>query len=161
MKAPLFQVLTEPTPSLRERSRELRVDEILTPDFQTYLDTLIETMFAEDGVGIASPQVGKNVRAIAVNIGGRPECWINPEIVKKSEAMAESEEGCLSVPGRYGIVMRHKKITVRALNRHGRTVEMDLKNFPAFVLQHEVDHLDGMLFIDRAEKTVQASKIRL
>jgi peptide deformylase len=69
--------------------------------------------------------------------------------------MIESEEGCLSVPNITGIVLRHKKITVEALNRHGRRVELELKQFPAIVFQHEIDHINGILFIDKALKTVK------
>jgi len=156
-----FHVLTDPTPSLRERSRELEVDEILNDDFQKYLDKLIRTMRVEDGVGIASPQIGKNIRAIVVDLGRNTECYINPEITKTSKKMIDSEEGCLSVPEKYGIVKRHKKISMRALNRHGREVKMDLKNFPAIVFQHEIDHLDGILFIDKAEKIIENSSTRI
>lgn len=156
-----FPVLTDPTPSLRERSRELDVDEILTDEFQAYLDKLVRTMHVEDGVGIASPQIGKNIRAIVVNLGNKVDCYMNPEIVKVSKKMVDSEEGCLSVPGKFGIVKRHKKVTVRALNRHGREVEMELKNFPAIVFQHEIDHIDGILFIDKAEKIIETSSTRI
>jgi len=157
----MFPIVTEPTPSLRERSRELSVEEVTTPEFQQYLDELIETMKVENGVGIASPQVGKNIRTIVVNMPKSPECFINPEIIKKSEAMVDSEEGCLSVPGRFGIVQRHKKVSLRALNRHGRRIEFDAKNFPAIIFQHEIDHLDGILFIDKATKIVKAAKTRI
>lgn len=156
-----FSVLTDPTPSLREPSWKLEVEEILNDEFQAYLDKLVRTMHVEDGVGIASPQIGKNIRAIVVNLGKEIGCYINPEITKASEKMVESEEGCLSVPGKFGIVKRHKKISVRALNRHGRVVEMDLKKFPAIVFQHEIDHLDGILFIDKAEKIIEQSSTRI
>lgn len=156
-----FPVLTDPTPSLRERSRELEAEEVLTDEFQAYLDKLIRTMHVEDGVGIASPQIGKNIRAIVVNLGNKVDCYINPEIIKTSKKMIDSEEGCLSVPNKYGIVKRHKKVRVRAMNRHGRIEEMDLKNFPAIVFQHEIDHLDGVLFIDKAEKIVENSSTRI
>lgn len=153
-----FSIVTLPTKSLRERSRELRVEEITTPEFQAFLDQLIVTMHVADGVGIASPQVGKNIRAIVVNTKQGAECFINPEIVKKSEATEDGEEGCLSVPGKYGIVTRHKKVTVRALNRHGRKVEFEAKQFPAIIFQHEIDHLDGILFIDKAKNVTGVGK---
>lgn len=155
-----FPVVTLPTKTLRDRSRELEVSEITTPEFQAFLDKLVETMFVEDGVGIAAPQVGNNIRAIVVNTEAGPECYMNPELVKKSEAMVDSEEGCLSVPGKFGLVKRHKKVTVRALNRHGRKVEFEAKQFPAIIFQHEVDHLDGVLFIDKADKVVEVKKAK-
>lgn len=143
--------------SLRERSRELEVSEVTTPEFQAYLDALIQKMIEARGVGIASPQIGRNIRAVVIQPAPTddPQVLINPVITKKSEALLESEEGCFSVPGTYGLVKRHKKVTVEALNRHGRRIEFEAKNFPAFVVQHEVDHLDGILFIDKAEKTVE------
>lgn len=152
-----FPIVKDPTPSLRQRSQEVEVSEIQTPEFQAYLDKLTATMLVEDGVGIASPQVGRNIRAIVVNMPKGPECFMNPEIVKKSEATVESDEGCLSVPGKYGMVQRHKKITLRALNRHGRRIEFEAKAFPAIIFQHEIDHLDGVLFIDKAKNIVKAS----
>ena len=147
-----LEIVTIPNPSLRERSRELRVEEITNPDFQAYLDQLVYTMFKKDGVGIASPQVGKNIRAIVVCIDGKADCYMNPVITKRSEAMIESEEGCLSVPKQYGIVERHKKVTVEALNRFGRHEVLELRNFGAIVFQHEIDHLDGILFIDKVKE---------
>ena len=156
-----FPIVTLPTPSLRERSEEISIKEITTPDFQAFLDRLVHTMLVADGVGIASPQVGKNIRAIVVNTGARPECYLNPVITKKSEVMIESEEGCLSVPRQYGLVTRHKKVTVEAITRHGKRVLLDLKGFPAIVFQHEIDHLDGILFIDKATKIVAKGTARI
>ena len=153
----LFEIITHPAASLRERSTEVDPATITTPEFQAYLDALVHTMLVKDGVGIASPQVGRNIRVIVVNINDTIECYINPEIIKASEALQEGEEGCLSVPGVYGMVERHKRITVRAINRHGRRVELDLRNFPAVVLQHEIDHLNGVLFIDKMKRTPSTS----
>jgi peptide deformylase len=148
----LFSIVTHPAPSLRERSVEVDPTDITTPEFQAYLDKLTHTMIVKDGVGIASPQVGINKRVIVVMMNGKTECYINPEILKVSEAMIEDEEGCLSVPGIYGMVDRHKRIRVRATTRHGRTQEFDLHAFPAIVFQHEIDHLNGVLFIDKMKK---------
>jgi len=150
-------LVTLPTASLRERSREVDPKTIATPDFQTFLDVLIETMFVEDGVGIAAPQVGRNDRIVIVNEKDGPKPYINPEIVKMSEDLQDSEEGCLSVPGVWGIVPRAKKVRFRALDRHGRRIEFDAKGFSATVYQHEVDHLDGILFIERATKIVKGA----
>jgi len=151
----IFPVLTDGATSLRERSREVEVSEILTPEFQAFLDKLIRTMVAEDGVGIAAPQVGHNIRAIIVNMPSGPECFMNPEFSKISDTLVDSEEGCLSVPGKFGLVKRHKKASLRAINRHGRKIELELKAFPAIVFQHEIDHLNGILFIDKATNVVK------
>ncbi len=152
----LFEIVKHPAPSLRERSVEVDAAQITTPEFQAYLDALSHTMMVKDGVGIASPQVGRNIRAIVVLMNDEPTCFINPEITKTSTAMIESEEGCLSVPGIYGMVERHKRVTLKALNRHGRKLELDLRNFDAIVFQHEIDHLDGILFIDKMKEPAKA-----
>jgi len=155
-------VLTEPTKSLREVSREVTKEELGTRAFQAFLDDLAETMEKTHGVGIAAPQVGKNVRAIAMQITSKTEWYINPKIVKKSETEVESEEGCLSVPGKFGIVKRHKRVCVEALNRHGRRVTLDLNRLPSIVAQHEIDHLDGILFIDKVIRfTVDNGKTQI
>lgn len=150
--ARVLTVLTDPTPSLRQRSVEVDPSVIATAEFQAYLDDLIETMHEKDGVGIASPQVGRNERIIIVNERKGATAYINPEITWKSDELQDSEEGCLSVPGKWGFVKRAKKITFRALDRHGRRVEFDAKNYQATIYQHEIDHCDGILFIDKAER---------
>lgn len=154
MSKPLA-IVTLPAASLRERSKEVDTTIIATPEFQAFLDALTETMHAADGVGIASPQVGRNERIFIVNEKKGPQAYINPEIVTFSKDTQESEEGCLSVPGVWGLVPRAKKITFRALNRHGRRVEFDAKGFIATVYQHELDHLDGILFTDKATKIIK------
>lgn len=151
-------VVTLPTSSLRERSKEVDPASIGTPEFQAFLDALIDTMFLEDGVGIAAPQVGRNERIFIINEPKGPAAYINPEITKRSDILQDSEEGCLSVPGVWGIVPRSKKIFFRALNRHGRQIEFEAKNFLATVYQHELDHLDGILFIDKAEKIIKGEE---
>lgn len=153
-----FPMVTLPTASLRERSVEVDPKMIGTPEFQGFLDTLIETMFVEDGVGIAAPQVGQNIRVFIVSEVNGARAYINPEITKMSETQQISEEGCLSVPGVWGMVDRAKKIHFRALDRHGRRVEFDAKDFMATVYQHELDHLNGILFIDKATKIVKGSE---
>ena len=145
-------IVTLPAKSLRERSVEVDVSRIPTHEFQLFLDQLTVAMYAADGVGIASPQVGRNERIFIVNEKTGPKAYINPEILTMSEETQDSEEGCLSVPGTYGLVKRAKKIRFRALNRHGRRVEFDAKGYIATVYQHELDHLNGVLFIDRVEK---------
>ena len=148
----LFSLVTHPSPSLRERSLAVDQAEITTSAFQAYLDRLSQTMIIKDGIGIASPQVGINKRVIVVLFNDQAECFINPEILKSSQELVEGEEGCLSVPGVYGLVDRSKRIRVRATDRHGRTREFDVRHLPATVFQHEIDHLNGILFIDKMKK---------
>ncbi len=139
-----------PTDTLRKRSIQVELHEIGTAAFQTFIDDLTETMFVEDGVGIAASQVGKNIRVFIVNEATGPKAYINAEVELIGDISVKSEEGCLSVPGMWGIVPRAKKIHVRAIDRHARRVEFDVKGFMAIVFQHEFDHINGILFIDKA-----------
>jgi peptide deformylase len=152
-------LVTLPTPSLRSRSVEVDPKDIGTTEFQSFLDNLIETMFVEDGVGIAAPQVGRNQRIFIVNEKKKgATAYINPEVEIIGDLTEDSEEGCLSVPGVWGMVKRAKKVHVKALDRHGRRVEFDMKAFPAIVFQHEFDHLEGILFIDKAYKILKGKE---
>lgn len=155
-----------PTTSLRERSRELSVEEIHSPTIQTLIKDMVPAMYENEGIGLAAPQVGVNVRLCiigreAVHRDERPNkdkpdptkhdlVLINPVYQKLTKKFTKDDEGCLSVPGFYGEVKRHQEIYVTALNEHGEKIEFMAKNFFARVIQHEVDHLDGYLFIDRA-----------
>lgn len=148
----IFEVLTYKEPTVRQRSVEVDVSEVTTKEFQDFLDKLIKTMILTDGIGIASPQIGLNKRVVIVTAGKEILALINPEITKMSEAKIETEEGCLSVPGVFGNVTRAKSVTVKAINRHGRRAEYEFKKMDAVVAQHEIDHLDGVLFIDKVNK---------
>lgn len=152
-----LKVVTLPTQTLHQRSVPVAREEIGTPGFQEFLDDLILTMHAAGGVGIAAPQVGNNLRVFVVDNKADVEVYINPEIEMLSESMLESEEGCLSVPGIWGVVPRAKRIRLKALNRHGRRSEVEAKGFHAIVLQHEFDHLEGVLFVDKALKTTKGT----
>ncbi len=144
-------ILTDPAPTLRLRSEEVALADVGVSTFQDFLDTLIRTMFVEDGIGIASPQVGKNIRVMVVNLKKEgPTVFINPILTKTSQATTVFEEACLSVPGKYGMVRRHKRVTMQAYTRHGRQVTLEVSGLFAFVFQHEIDHLDGVLFVDKA-----------
>ncbi|MBU2566294.1 peptide deformylase [Patescibacteria group bacterium] len=154
-----FEVLTYKSPSVRERSIEIAQKDITTKEFQDFLNKLIKTMEVEDGVGIASPQIGINKRVVIVTLGRQVMALINPEITKFSDTLIETEEGCLSVPKVYGLVERSKKIHLKALDRHGRRFETDLKNFDSVVVQHELDHLDGILFVDKTHKITKGEYI--
>jgi len=156
-----WEILTLPTPSLRERSEEFDVELVKTSEFQKFADTFGAFMVTSDGVGLAAPQVGLNKRIIAVQEQDKIGVYINPELLKTSTAMQEDEEGCLSVPGKWGIVKRHKRISVRAVDRHGRKVEFDLSGFPAVVWQHEIDHLNGILFIDKVKEWTKGNNVNV
>ena len=122
--------------------------EKITPRICTLLDDMIETMHAADGCGLAAPQVGILRRIAVVEVEpGKPIELINPKIVAYAGEQ-EEQEGCLSIPGKWGITKRPRHVTVRAVNRHGETFEVSGSDLLARALCHEIDHLDGKLFTD-------------
>ena len=121
----------------------------ITPELLGTLDAMIPMLSEYHGVGLAAPQIGISQRFFVMNAGDKVRKVINPEILEKGSAMAEMEEGCLSIPGIHKRVRRARRITVRYMDETGKTVEEELKDFPARVFQHEYDHLDGILFVDR------------
>ena len=130
------------------------VDKI-TPRTVTLLDDMIETMRAADGCGLAAPQVGilRRIAVVEVEAGNVIEL-INPKIIAFAGEQ-QAEEGCLSIPGRWGVTKRPMHVTVRAQNRHGETFEVSGSELLARALSHEIDHLDGKLFIDKMIKEVE------
>ncbi len=128
--------------------------------FQTLVDDMIETMREAPGVGLAAPQIGKSTRLIVVEYGNDEDdeapkrlfTVANPEIVQRSEETEMGIEACLSVPGLAGDVERSIRIIVKGMNRKGQPVKYKLSDWLARIFQHEIDHLDGILFTDRAEK---------
>ena len=127
------------------------VDKI-TPRILTLLDDMVDTMRAAEGVGLAAPQVGILKRIVVIETEpGKVIELINPKIIAFSGEQT-GEEGCLSVPGRSGIVTRPMHVTVRALNRHGEVVDITGSELLARAFCHELDHLDGKLYIDRASE---------
>lgn len=138
-------ILTEGDDALRRRSRTVeRFDARLA----MLLDDLADTMYAANGAGLAAPQVGILKRAVVVDAGTGLIELVNPEIVSR-EGSVIGVESCLSVPGRCCTVERPEKVVVRAQNRLGETIEVAGENFLARALCHEIDHLDGTLYIDR------------
>jgi peptide deformylase len=118
------------------------------------LEDMKETMYKTDGVGLAAPQIGLNIRVVVCrfNHGTSHETvveMINPEITSISEEKEDGEEGCLSIPGKFDHVHRHTSLTVKFLDRKGRETVLKLKGFNARIVQHEVDHINAMLYIDR------------
>ena len=155
----IHSVLSLPNDRLRNTSRELSDAEILSPEIQTLIKDMIETMKVENGVGLAAPQIGKPIRLIIAQTKKGPEAFLNPQIVDRSMRMVESQEGCLSIPGVWGTVTRHRTVSVVAKNALGQEVEIDAKGLLAIIFQHEIDHLDGILFIDRAHTLQEPSTI--
>jgi peptide deformylase len=115
------------------------------------VDDMLETMYAADGVGLAATQVDVHERVIVMDTSETrddPRVLINPELVARSEEMALGEEGCLSVPGTYDKVVRHKQVRVRGLDRNGESYEFDAEGLLSVCVQHEMDHLLGKVFVE-------------
>jgi peptide deformylase len=142
-------------PVLRRRARALDKSDLKNPLLQKFFDDMIRTMYEYHGVGLAGPQVHESLRVFVAMLDEEPDekseatVVINPEIVPTGSALEDGWEGCLSIPDVRGMVPRHTDITVKALDRTGKNVELRLTGFPARVAQHETDHLDGVLFLDR------------
>jgi len=148
----IFEIITNPNPILRKKSILIEESEIKGKKMREFCQDMTETMIKKDGVGLAAPQVGINSRLVVVTINGKPICMINPQITKRSWARAWDEEGCLSVPGVYGQVQRNKKINCIYTNPEGEKKKIIAQNLDARIIQHEIDHLDGILFIDKTKK---------
>ncbi len=142
-------------PVLRERARPLTTSDLRNPLVQKLIDDMMDTMHEYHGVGLAAPQVHEGVRLFVGLLDEDPEpdteptVLVNPAVVPNAPAAEEGWEGCLSIPEIRGMVPRFTDVTVRALNRDGKEVELRLKDFAARIAQHETDHLDGVLFVDR------------
>ncbi len=146
----LLPIFTAPDPRLKQKAS--RVDTV-DSDLVRVLDDMLETMYAAPGIGLAAPQVGISKRVLVIDIGKteedrQPLRIINPEIVWVSEDDNTYEEGCLSVPEHYAQVVRPKTVRVRYMDHQGEIREIDCDGLLATVIQHEMDHLDGILFID-------------
>lgn len=154
----LRPILTLENPVLRQRARKART---VTPALRRLVEDMIETMRAAPGVGLAATQIGVGQRVIVVEYAEAREgevvppklyAVVNPEIVRSSKEMMEGTEGCLSIPGYLGDVLRHQTVTVRGLDRNGNPFRLKAAGWLARIFQHEIDHLDGVLFIDRASR---------
>jgi peptide deformylase len=136
-------------PVLRRRAAEVaRVD----AEIRTLVADMFDTMYAEDGVGLAAPQIGESVRVVVIDAGLPdvvPFALINPVIVEHSAQLDRGEEGCLSIPGLREIVERPVRVVVEGLERDGEAIRLEAEGLLARIIQHEVDHIDGVLFIDR------------
>ena len=150
----LRPIITLPDPKLRLVSRKIeRIDDAL----RRLIDDMIETMHEAPGVGLAAIQVGEPIRVLVIDVAKKdeppqPQVFVNPEIVWLSEERATYEEGCLSIPEYYAEVERPASVRARAIDRDGKLREILAEGLLATVLQHEIDHLDGVLFIDHISK---------
>ena len=148
-------------PVLRERAREVSEEELASKEMQAFIDDLVETMHDANGAGLAAIQVYRPVRICALEVKDNPRypykpnipltVLINPVLEPIGDETFENYEGCLSVPDLRGVVRRHAQLRVTALDREGRPIERVVKGVTAGTYQHECDHLDGTLFVDRVE----------
>jgi peptide deformylase len=170
------KIVTVPSPVLREKAKPVRK---ITPEIQTLIDDMIDTMREAPGVGLAAPQVGVGIQMIVVEYAegsenddpetdedieptppalgspGRPKklyAVINPEITRQSKETELGNEGCLSIPDYMGEVERFNTVTVKGIDRHGKSFKLKTKGWMARIFQHEIDHINGVLFIDRTDK---------
>lgn len=135
-------------PVLRKKSKKVqKVDSLLLQ----LINDMAETMYAAPGIGLAAPQVGINKRVVVVDIGGGLLKLINPKVVESSEEIEIDVEGCLSVPGRVGDVERPIEVTIKSMNEEGKYSRFRAEGLLARCLQHEIDHLDGVLYVDKAD----------
>lgn len=149
-------IITLPHPILRKKAVLVRPGDITTPAFQEFLQDMTETMFGADGVGLAAVQVAVPKQITVISTKDGPLALINPKVTRMVKKTERGEEGCLSVPGVWGLVDRSIQINVEALGRDGKPLKFTAKGFFARVIQHETDHLNGILFVDRAIEVHEA-----
>jgi peptide deformylase len=146
-------------PVLRKVAKEIAVKELKTPALQTFIDDMVETMKEYDGVGLAADQVYTSKQVAVLEVADNPRyprkpqvpltVLVNPRITPLSDDMEEDWEGCLSIPDLRGRVPRYQAIRVQALDRHGKKLDFVAEHFHARVIQHEYDHLNGKVYLDR------------
>jgi len=144
----VLEILEFPDPRLRTKAKPVKQ---VTGELRTLVDNMLETMYAAPGIGLAATQVNVHQRLLVIDIsedGDQPQVFINPEITILDPELGEYDEGCLSVPGYYETVHRPLRISVTALDREGKSFTRELDGLLAICLQHEIDHLEGKLFVD-------------
>ena len=149
---PTEDIMKYRAPVLRQKTRQVRK---VNAQIKRVLELMLDTMYEANGVGLAGPQIGLDKALVVVDVGDGPVMLVNPEITS-AEGSASMYEGCLSLPGINGEVDRAEKVKVKGLDENGRDVWIEAEGFFARALQHEIDHLSGRLFIDRAKTLVIA-----
>ena len=150
-----LRIVEYPHPALRAANDEISEEEVKSPEIAKLARDMLKVMYAAEGVGLAAPQVGVNKRLMVYNPTGDSKKWIdemillNPKIVEYSDAKDSATEGCLSFPDMQGDVVRSKWIKVHAVNLQGRPVKKKFSGWEARIFQHEYDHLDGVVYVDR------------
>lgn len=147
----MLQLVTGKDTEVLNNKTALVVDP-LAPEIQSLLPEMIETMHRENGVGLAAPQIGKGIRLAVAEVDGKEYYWINPTITTHSEEKILFEEGCLSLPGEYFPIVRSERVTLKYIDERGLPKKLRAEGLLAVVIQHEVDHLDGILICNRYKK---------
>lgn len=145
----VYQIVEMGAEVLREKSMEVKQ---VTPNIVKLIDNMFETMYDANGVGLAAPQIGVTKRVIVIDVGDGPIEMVNP-VILESEGEELDDEGCLSIPGVNGQVARAARVKVQGLDREGKLQEFEAEGLLARCFQHEIDHLEGVLFVDKARKT--------
>jgi peptide deformylase len=140
----VLKIVTQPDPILRRKAKEVTK---ITKRLRNLAKDMLETLYDADGAGLAAPQIGISERLVVIDVGKGALVLINPEIVAR-EGQARDVEGCLSIPGRSEYITRARKVRVNFIDLQGKTVTMEGENLLARAFQHEIDHLNGVLFID-------------
>jgi len=158
----LRQILIEPNRILRQKSTPV---EKVDTDLQKLMDDMLETMYAAPGIGLAAIQVGVPKRVIVLDISQKdgpkkPMCFVNPEIIEKSNINSTYEEGCLSVPGQFAEIDRPNECHFKYMDYYGEPKEIKAEGMLATCIQHEIDHLEGILFIDYLSKLKKSMIIK-
>ncbi len=146
----ILKIIQESDPVLRKKAELIKNPK--SPEIKGLIADMIATMKKASGIGLAAPQVGAPFRIFTVNVEDKVYVFINPEIKNLSQDESSFEEGCLSVQKIWGPVVRPKKLIIKALDEDGEPIKLRAKGLLARVIQHEMDHLDGKLFTDKAEK---------
>ncbi len=149
--ANLLKILINPSQTLRKKSVIINKTDLGSKELKQLCFAMAKTMIKADGTGLAAPQIGKNKRIIVINAKDGIIYMVNPKITKKSLVREWGQEGCLSVPDVFGKVKRNKKITCCYIDLRGQAKKITAQGLMARVIQHEIDHLDGILFIDKAK----------
>jgi peptide deformylase len=165
----ILDIIQPDNPTLRKKAVKVTS---FDPKFQTLVDNMIETLIAAPGVGLAAPQVAESKRLIVVRLpddddskeeygdeAGKIYVVANPKIIKSSKEMVDGIEACLSIPGFFGEVTRHQSVVMTGQDRNGKNIRIKARDWQARVFQHEIDHLDGQLFIDIANEVWKASEV--
>lgn len=158
---PRLPIVIIPNRILRTPAAPVQLAELGSPAMQKLIDDMVETMFIADGIGLAAPQIDVSKRLIVVATKDGATAYVNPKITKHSLWKESMEEGCLSIPGVFGMVKRYKRITVEALDRHGKPVTVVAEGLFARIIQHEVDHIDGILFTTRVSRYTKGERPRI